>query len=340
VRFWPYWCEFRPIFTVLLRGFMQRAFVFPGQGSQAIGMGQELFAAFAVAREVFQEVDDTLGQKLSTLMFSGDEAELRLTANAQPALMAVSIAVLRVLEHASNKSLPNMASFVAGHSLGEYTALCAAGAITLADTARLLRQRGNAMQAAVPVGVGGMAALLGVELAQAEAIANAATLTPSGQHEICAAANDNAPGQVVISGHAGAIDRAIAIAAAQGFKRSIKLPVSAPFHCALMQPAAELMQEALANITIRPPTLPLIANITASAVQEPEQIRGLLVQQITGAVRWRESMLCLKTHNVEQIIECGVGTVLAGLMKRIDREVAALALHTPQDIELAARLMA
>lgn len=311
-----------------------RAFVFPGQGSQFIGMGKELAEAFPVAREVFQEVDDTLGQKLSTLMFAGDEAELRLTTNAQPALMAVSVAVLRVLRQgAGNLPFDMLAQFVAGHSLGEYSALCATGAFTLADTARLLRQRGAAMQSAVPVGVGGMAALLGVEVAQAEEIAAAARKTPEGKQEVCAAANDNAPGQVVISGHMGAIDRAILIAAERGFKRSVKLPVSAPFHCSLMQPAADVMQAALEKVTIMPPAVPVIANVTAQAVQEPAQIRGLLVQQVTGAVRWRESMLYLKAQGVGQIVECGAGAVLGGLMKRIDREVTAVALHTPQEIE-------
>lgn len=307
---------------------MQRALVFPGQGSQAIGMGLALSQAFAPAREVFEEVDETLGQNLSALMFAGDEAELRLTANAQPALMAVSLAVMRVLEMASGRSVAQLAQFVAGHSLGEYSALCASGALSLADTARLLRQRGDAMQTAVPVGIGGMAALLGVDLAQAEEIAAVAA-----QGEVCAAANDNAPGQVVISGHSGAIDRAIAIAAEKGFKRSVKLPVSAPFHCALMQPAADTMRDALAKVTIRPPAVPVIANVTAAPVQEPERIRALLVQQVTGAVHWRESMVMLKQQGVEQIVECGVGTVLGGLMKRIDREVSAVALHTPQEIE-------
>lgn len=315
-----------------------RAFVFPGQGSQFIGMGKELAEAFPVAREVFQEVDDTLGQKLSALMFAGDEAELRLTTNAQPALMAVSVAVLRVLRQgAGNLPLDKLAHFVAGHSLGEYSALCATGAFTLADTARLLRQRGAAMQSAVPVGVGGMAALLGVEVVQAEEIAAAACKTPEGKQEVCAAANDNAPGQVVISGHMGAIDRAIIIAAERGFKRSVKLPVSAPFHCSLMQPAADVMQAALEKVTIMPPAVPVIANVTAQAVQEPAQIRGLLVQQVTGAVRWRESMLYLKAQGVGQIVECGAGAVLGGLMKRIDREVTAVALHTPPEIEAFAK---
>jgi [acyl-carrier-protein] S-malonyltransferase len=307
---------------------MQRALVFPGQGSQVIGMGKALADAFPIARELFQEVDDSLGQKLTALMFEGAESDLRLTENAQPALMAVSVAVTRVLASEGSFRLPEAARFVAGHSLGEYSALCAAGALTVADTARLLKQRGLAMQSAVPVGIGGMAALLGVELAQAQEIVATVALD-----EVCAAANDNAPGQVVISGHLGAVDRAIALAAEKGFKRSVKLPVSAPFHCSLMQPAADAMREALDKVTIRPPAVPVIANVTAAPVTEPEQIRQLLVAQVTGVVRWRESMLYLKPQGVEQIVECGAGSVLAGLMKRIDKEVAAVSLHTPQDIE-------
>jgi [acyl-carrier-protein] S-malonyltransferase len=305
-----------------------RALVFPGQGSQAIGMGLALAEAFLAAREVFEEVDDSLGEKLSALIFTGAEDDLRMTANAQPALMAVSMAVMRVLEQEAKLSLESLATIVAGHSLGEYSALCAVGALSLADTARLLRLRGAAMQRAVPVGVGGMAALLGVDLPAAEEVAAAAA-----QGEICAAANDNAPGQVVISGHSAAIDRAIALAAERGFKRSVKLPVSAPFHCALMQPAADAMRAALAATTIRPPRLPLIANVTAAPVQEPEQIRQLLVKQVTGMVRWRESMLGLKPAGVHQLVECGAGTVLGGLMKRIDKDIQSVALHLPQEIE-------
>lgn len=307
---------------------MKRALVFPGQGSQQIGMGKALFDAFAEAREVFQEVDDALGQKLSALMFAGDPEELKLTANAQPALMAVSIAVMRVLAKQGSFRLPDAAAYVAGHSLGEYSALCAAGSLTLADTARLLRLRGEAMQKAVPVGIGGMAALIGVDRPVAEEIANEAA-----RAEVCAAANDNAPGQVVISGHMAAIDRAIAIAAERGFKRSVKLPVSAPFHCALMQPAADTMEAALAKVAIKPPCVPLVANVTAEATSEAETIRDLLVEQVTGSVRWRESMLYLKAQGVEQLVECGVGTVLAGLAKRIDKELTAVSVHTPEEIE-------
>lgn len=307
---------------------MKRAFVFPGQGSQKIGMGKALFDAFAEAREVFQEVDDTLNQKLSTLMFEGSEDELKLTSNTQPALMAVSIAALRVLVKQSGKSLPDMAAFVAGHSLGEYAALCAAQGLTLEDTTRLLRKRGEAMQKAVPIGVGGMAALMGADVDAAKEIAAAAA-----QNEICVAANDNATGQVVISGHLGAIDRAIAIAAERGFKRSVKLPVSAPFHSPLMQPAADAMREALNETRLKTPLLPVVANVTAQATQDPDEIRALLIAQVTGSVRWRESVLFMKEQGVTQLVECGSGTVLAGLTKRIDKEIAAVSLQTPEDIE-------
>lgn len=307
---------------------MNRALVFPGQGSQQIGMGKALYDAFAEAREVFQEVDDALAQKLSTLIFEGAPDDLKLTENAQPALMAVSMAVVRVLDRQGNFRLPQAARFVAGHSLGEYSALCAAGTFTLADTAKLLRLRGAAMQQAVPVGVGGMAALIGVDMPAAEDIAAAAA-----QGEVCAAANDNAPGQVVLSGHSAAIDRAIAIAAERGFKRSVKLPVSAPFHCVLMRPAAAAMAEALAKVTLKAPCVPVIANVTAEATSDAEAIRDLLVRQVTGAVRWRESVLAMKAQGVEQLVECGAGTVLAGLTKRIDKEIAALSLGMPEEIE-------
>lgn len=307
---------------------MKRALVFPGQGSQSVGMGKTLAFAFTEAREVFQEVDDALNQKLSHLIFEGPDEELRLTENAQPALMAVSMAVIRVLERQGSFHLPDAAKFVAGHSLGEYSALCAAGSFSLADTARLLKKRGVAMQAAVPVGVGAMAALLGVDLPAAQEIVAAAA-----QGEVCAAANDNAPGQVVISGHVDAVDRAIAIAAERGFKRSIKLPVSAPFHCSLMQPAADAMEKALSSIAIKPPVVPLIANVTAEAVSDATEIRTLLVQQVTGAVRWRESVLYMKAQGIEQLVECGAGSVLAGLTKRIDKEITAVSLGAPEDIE-------
>lgn len=307
---------------------MKKAFVFPGQGSQAVGMGQELSQSFAEAKEVFQEVDDALGQNLSRMMAEGPADDLKLTENAQPALMAVSMAVIRVLEKQGGYKLADKAAFVAGHSLGEYSALAAAGTFTLADTARLLKKRGQAMQQAVPVGIGGMAALIGLDLPIAQEIAAAAAAG-----EVCTAANDNAPGQVVISGHMAAIDRAIAIAAERGFKRSVKLPVSAPFHCALMQPAADVMAKALGEVAMRAPSVPVVANVIASATSDIESIRDLLVQQVTGAVRWRESVLYMKDHGVAQLIECGAGTVLAGLTKRIDKEVTALSLQTPQDIE-------
>jgi [acyl-carrier-protein] S-malonyltransferase len=307
---------------------MKRAFIFPGQGSQSVGMGRALAAAFTEARDVFEEIDDALDQKLTKLMFEGPADTLQLTENAQPALMAVSMAVMRVLERQGNVSLTASAKFVAGHSLGEYSALCAAGSFTLADAARLLKKRGQAMQQAVPVGIGAMAALLGVDLAAANEIAAAAA-----QGEVCAAANDNAPGQVVISGHAGAIDRAIALAAERGFKRSVRLPVSAPFHCALMQPAAAAMHKALAAVTMKAPNVPLVANVTAETVSDVEAIRDLLVQQITRSVRWRESVLYMKTHGVSQLIECGAGTVLAGLAKRIDKEIHTISMHTPEEVD-------
>ena len=307
---------------------MIRSLVFPGQGSQAIGMGQALAGAFAEARDVFQEVDDALGQHLSKLMFEGNPDDLKLTENAQPALMAVSMAVIRVLEKQGKYSLPQAAKYVAGHSLGEYSALCAAGSLTLGDTARLLKKRGLAMQQAVPVGIGTMAALIGVDLAVAQDIAAAAA-----QGEVCTAANDNAPGQVVISGHVAAVDRAIAIAAERGFKRSVKLPVSAPFHCSLMQPAADVMRSALADVKLKAPVVPLIANVTAEAVSDAEEIRDLLVKQVTGAVRWRESVLYMKSHGVQQLVECGAGTVLAGLAKRIDKELYTVSMHTPEEVD-------
>jgi len=307
---------------------MSRALVFPGQGSQSVGMGKALSDAFLEAREVFQEVDSALNQNLSKIMFEGSEEDLKLTENAQPALMAASMAVIRVLEKQGGFKLPEAASFVAGHSLGEYAALCAAKSLTLADTARLLRKRGQAMQQAVPVGVGGMAALIGVDMQAASDIAAEAA-----QGEVCVAANDNAPGQVVISGHMAAIDRAIEIAAQRGFKRSVKLPVSAPFHSPLMQPAADVMREALAAVEISMPVVPVVANVTASAISEPSMIRDSLVQQVTGSVKWRESVIYMKNQGVSNLVECGSGAVLAGLTRRIDKEIAAVSLSKPEDIE-------
>lgn len=307
---------------------MTRAFVFPGQGSQAVGMGRELAEAFEVARLTFEEVDDALNQRLSRLMFEGPEADLTLTENAQPALMAVSVAVTRVLKEQGGLDLARHAAFVAGHSLGEYSALCAAGAFTLADTARLLKLRGQAMQKAVPVGKGAMAALLGAELEQAQSIA-----ADAAQGDVCTVANDNSSGQVVISGHAEAIDRAIVLAAERGLKRSVRLPVSAPFHCPLMQPAADAMAEALANVTINPPEVPVVANVVASAVSDPNAIRRLLVEQVTGMVRWREGVLYMKEQGVDTLVELGSGKVLSGLAKRIDKELAGISVQTPADVE-------
>lgn len=307
---------------------MSRAFVFPGQGSQAVGMGRELAEAFTGARHVFEEVDDALGQKLSALMFEGPEDQLTLTENAQPALMAVSMAVVRVLEAEGGLDLSTAAAFVAGHSLGEYSALAAAGTFSLADAARLLKIRGQAMQKAVPVGVGAMAALLGAEYEQAREIAAEAA-----EGEVCEAANDNAPGQVVVSGHRAAVERAMKIAADKGIKRAVMLPVSAPFHCALMQPAADAMAEALAGVTMTAPKAPLVANVAASRVTDPAEIRDLLVRQVTGTVRWREGVLYMKEQGVGTLVELGAGKVLSGLAKRIDKEMAGTSVGTPADIE-------
>ena len=307
---------------------MTQAFVFPGQGSQAIGMGKELAESYSEARDVFDAVDAALGQDLSGLMWNGPADELTLTENAQPALMAVSMAVMRVLEsHGLN--LAEAASFVAGHSLGEYAALTAAGALELEDTARLLKLRGQAMQRAVPVGVGAMAALLGLDFDAVTDIANEV----SSDSEICGAANDNANGQVVISGHAGAVARACDLAKERGAKRALELPVSAPFHCVLMQPAADEMAAALADTKINAPVVPVIANVTAEATSDPEAIRKLLVEQVTGSVRWRESMIWAADKGVTELVEIGSGKVLAGMAKRIDARLSAKALNTPEDIE-------
>jgi [acyl-carrier-protein] S-malonyltransferase len=307
---------------------MTRALVFPGQGSQAVGMGRDLAEAFAPARDVFDEVDEALRQRLSRLMFEGPEAELTLTENAQPALMAVSMAVMRVLEREAGLDLARHVAFVAGHSLGEYSALAAARSFSLADAAKLLKRRGQAMQRAVPVGVGAMAALLGLELAAARAAAEEAA-----QGEVCAVANDNGAGQVVVSGDKAAVERAVAIASAKGAKRAIMLPVSAPFHCSLMAPAAREMEEALAEVTLREPHVPLVANITAAPVSDPDDIRRLLVEQVTGMVRWRESVLTMKQAGVGELVELGAGRVLSGLTKRIDRELSAASVGAPAEIE-------
>jgi len=318
---------------------MAKAFVFPGQGSQAVGMGLELKGAFAAARELFEEVDDALGQKLSKLMAEGPIETLTLTENAQPALMAVSLAALRVLQKEGNLELPGRVAFVAGHSLGEYSALAAAGTFTVAEAARLLRLRGQAMQSAVPVGVGAMAAMLGLELAVAEEVAREAAAAPDGSRQVCEPANDNAPGQVVLSGHKAAVERAIEIAKGRGGRRSILLPVSAPFHCALMQPAADAMAEALAKATLRPPAVPLVANVTAQPTAEPAVIRRQLVEQVTGRVRWRESVLTMKAQEVDTLIELGAGKVLSGLARRIDPEVNGIACGTPAEVEAVLKLV-
>ena len=304
-----------------------RAFVFPGQGSQKIGMGVELAAASAAARAVFEEVDEALGQKLSRIMAQGPEDELLLTANAQPAIMANAIATLRVLEAEGHFTLADKADCVAGHSLGEYTALCAAGALSLADTARLLRQRGAAMQAAVPVGVGAMCALLGADIDKAQALAEAAA-----EDEVCVVANDNDPGQVVLSGHAGAIGRAIALVKEHGIKRGLLLPVSAPFHCPLMAPAAEAMAAALAACPPGALTVPLYANVTAARVTDPAGVQRLLVEQVCGRVRWRESAVAMQAAGVEHFVELG-GKVVAPMIARSAGEVAVASVVTMADIE-------
>lgn len=304
-----------------------RAFIFPGQGSQSVGMGLALSQASAAAREVFQEVDDALGQKLFKLMTEGPEGDLLLTENAQPAIMAHAIAVLRVLEKEGGVRLADKADFVAGHSLGEYTALCAAGALDLSTTARLLKLRGRAMQAAVPVGEGAMAALLGADLVKAQAIADAAA-----EGEVCTVANDNDPSQVVISGAKGAIDRAVAIAKDHGAKRAVLLPVSAPFHCPMMQPAADAMAKALADVAIRAPLVPVYANVTAAAVSDPDTIRGLLVDQVTGMVRWRESVAAMFDAGVHDYVELG-GKVLGAMVKRIAPDATVTSVVTMDDIE-------
>ena len=308
---------------------MSIAFIFPGQGSQAVGMGAELAKAYALARAVFAEVDETLGQALSKLMWEGPEDQLTLTENAQPALMAVSLAGIRTLREEKGIAFDRQVAFVAGHSLGEYSALAAAGALSLADTARLLKTRGRAMQAAVPVGKGAMAALLGAELPQAQELAKAAS-----DGEVCAAANDNAPGQVVISGTRSAIDRVVTLAPQFGARRAVLLPVSAPFHCALMQPAADVMQEVLREVRILAPSVPLVANVLASAISDPEVIRARLVEQVTSMVRWRESMLYLRDQGVTSVYEVGAGRVLTGLARRFDG-LEASSIGTPEELEAA-----
>jgi [acyl-carrier-protein] S-malonyltransferase len=312
---------------------MLTAFVFPGQGSQAVGMGKALAEAYAPARRVFAEVDGALGQNLSGLMFEGPEAELTLTANAQPALMAVSLAAVRVLEAEAGLDIARDARFVAGHSLGEYSALAAAGALTIADSARLLRIRGEAMQRAVPVGEGAMAAIIGLDFAQVSAIALQAASDLYLQGAICEAANDNGGGQVVISGTKAAVERAMELAKAAGAKRALALPVSAPFHCTLMKPAADAMAAALAGVELRTPAAPLVANVSAIAVQAPADIRASLVAQVTGAVRWRESVLYMAQHGVANFVEIGAGKVLSGLIRRIAEGATTMSIGAPADVE-------
>lgn len=307
---------------------MSRAFVFPGQGAQTIGMGRALADAYPTAKAVFEEVDDALGERLSALIWEGDQDELTLTQNAQPALMATSLAAMRALE-AEGVNIQE-ASFVAGHSLGEYSALAAAGAISVTDTARLLRTRGKAMQDAVPVGVGAMAALLGLDFEAARAVAEEAA-----QGEVCQAANDNDPSQVVVSGNKAAVERAVELAKEKGAKRAVLLPVSAPFHCALMQPAADVMAEALAGVEIQSPAVPLVANVRAEAVSDPDQIRQLLVEQVTGSVRWRESVMAMDAAGVTNIWEIGAGKALSGMVRRINREIKCQAVGTADDVKAA-----
>ncbi len=306
---------------------MTVAFVFPGQGSQAVGMGKTLAANFTAARQVFEEVDAALGSKLSSTIFEGPADTLTLTENAQPALMAVSLAALRVLEGEAGLDLTRDAQFVAGHSLGEYSALAATGAFTVADAARLLRTRGLAMQKAVPVGAGAMAALIGLEFDAAAAVAAEAA-----QGEVCQAANDNGAGQVVVSGSKAAVERAVEIAKTKGAKRAMLLPVSAPFHCALMQPAADVMGEALAKVFIKPPTVPVVANVLAKAIRDPAEIVRALVAQVTGTVRWRESVVYMAGAGVTKFYEVGAGKVLSGLIKRLAEGASASAIGSPEDV--------
>ncbi len=307
---------------------MSRAFLFPGQGAQTIGMGRDLADAYPGARAVFEEVDDALGEKLSALIWEGEIETLTLTANAQPALMATSIAATRALE-AEGVDVAS-AAYVAGHSLGEYSALTAAGALSVSDAARLLRARGTAMQNAVPVGVGAMAAILGLGLDDVRKVADAAA-----QGEVCAAANDNDPGQVVVSGHKAAVERAVGLAKEAGAKRAVLLPVSAPFHCALMAPAAEVMADVLGGVTIKAPVVPVVANVRAEAVSDPEAIRALLVEQITGAVRWRESVNWMVGQGVDDFWEVGAGKALIGMVRRIERSAATRAVGTAADVQAA-----
>ncbi len=310
---------------------MTTAFMFPGQGSQTVGMGKALADNFAAARAVFAEVDEALGQKLTQLMWEGPEADLTFTENAQPALMAVSMAVIRVLEAEHGITVANTAAFVAGHSLGEYSALAAAGTFSLADAARLLKTRGQAMQSATPVGVGAMAALLGLDFAAA-----AAAAAEAAQGDVCQAANDNSDGQVVVSGSKAAVERCAEIAKAKGAKRAVMLPVSAPFHCSLMQPAADVMADALSKVTMNAPSVPVVANVGAAPLTDPARIRESLVAQVTGTVRWRECVAFMAAHGVTRFYEIGTGKVLTGLSKKNAPDATAFAINTPEDIAAAA----
>ena len=314
---------------------MTAAFTFPGQGSQAVGMGKALADAFPAARAVFDEVDAALGEKLTAIIWDGPAETLQLTENAQPALMAMSIATLRVLESEAGVSIARDAKYVAGHSLGEYSALAAAGAFSISDTAKLLRTRGLAMQKAVPVGAGAMAALLGMEYDTAVAVAEEAA-----QGEVCQAANDNGGGQVVVSGNKAAVERAVEIAKTKGAKRAMLLPVSAPFHCRLMQPAADAMAEALANVKIVAPVVPVVSNVLASAISDPDDIRKRLVEQVTGTVRWRESVAYMAQNGVTHFLEIGAGKVLSGLVKRIADGAVGIAVSGPADIDGAKAALA
>ncbi len=307
---------------------MSRAFVFPGQGAQTIGMGKALADAYPAAKAVFDEVDEALGEKLSALIWEGSQDDLTLTQNAQPALMATSLAAVKALE-AEGVGI-EAAAFVAGHSLGEYSALAAAGTLSIADTARLLRIRGKAMQEAVPVGVGAMAALLGLDFETAAAVAEEAA-----QGQVCQAANDNDPAQVVVSGHKEAVERAVEIAKAKGARRAVLLPVSAPFHCALMQPAAEAMAQALSEVDMNRPAVPLVANVRASAISDPATIRSLLVEQVTGSVRWRESVAWMAGEGVTEIWEIGAGKALSGMIRRIAKDVTCRQVGTPDEVKAA-----
>ena len=309
---------------------MTIAFTFPGQGSQTVGMGRALADAFPEARAVFDEVDDALGEKLTDIIWNGPEDVLTLTANAQPALMAVSLAATRALQ-ARGVDIAATGAFVAGHSLGEYSALAAAGSLSIADAAQLLRIRGTAMQEAVPVGEGAMAAILGLDLDKVHDVAEQAC-----QGEVCDVANDNAPGQVVVSGHKSAVERAADIAKANGAKRAMLLPVSAPFHCSLMSPAADVMAQALADVDITAPSVPIVANVVAASIQDPSEIRSRLIEQVTGTVRWRESVAWLAANGVTDIVEVGSGKVLTGLARRIAKDLTGIAVNAPDDVDALA----